>query len=60
MENSKQELVLDNKMIAKLAIAIAHAIELNNKGEVIGPTVRKVLEELDTLDSLPHFFDYGS
>ena len=46
---------LDNKTIAKLAMAIAHAIALKNDGEVIGPTTRKILEFLDTIDSLPHF-----
>jgi hypothetical protein len=46
---------LDNKTIAKLAIAIATAIQLKEDGEVIGPLARKVLETLDTLDSLEHF-----
>jgi len=47
--------VLDNKTIAKLAIAIATATQLRKDGEVIGPLTRKVLEELNTIDSLPHF-----
>lgn len=50
----KTEITLDNKTIAKLAIAIATAIELNQT-EVIGPLTRKVLETLDTVDSLDHF-----
>ena len=49
---------IDNKTIAKLAIAIATAIKLEEQGEVIGPLTRKVLETLDSLDSLPHFNDY--
>ena len=59
MKNSETE-TLDNKTIAKLAIAIMTAIKLNEQGEVIGPLTRKVLETLDTLDSLKHFADYGS
>ena len=46
---------LDNKTIAKLAMAIAHAIKLKDDGEVIGPTTRKMLEFLDSIDALPHF-----
>lgn len=53
-----EKLSLDNKTIAKLAMAIAHAIALKDDGEVVGPTTRKVLEYLDTIDSLPHFVDY--
>ena len=52
--------MLDNKTIAKLAIAIATAINLNNDGEVIGPLTRKVLEAIDGVDSLPHFRDHPS
>ena len=51
-------MVLDNKVVAKLAIAIATAMKLQNDGEVIGPLTRKVLETLDTVDSLPHFAGY--
>lgn len=50
---------LDNKTIAKIAIALATAIELKNNGEVIGPMIRKVLETLDALDSLAHFASYS-
>ncbi len=49
--------VLDNKTIAKLAIAIATAIRLE-KEEVIGPLTAKVLRTLDEIDSLEHFVDY--
>lgn len=52
------KITLDNKTIAKLAMAIAHAIALKDDGEVVGPTTRKVLEYLDTIDSLPHFVDH--
>ena len=51
---------MDNKTIAKLAIAIATAVKLKQDGEVIGPLTRKVLDTLDALDSLPHFVDYQS
>lgn len=57
MANSK-EVTLDNKTIAKLALAIAAAIKLTEDGEVVGPITRKILERLDTIDSLPHFADY--
>jgi hypothetical protein len=50
---------MDNKTIAKLAIAIATAIALDKDGEVIGPLTRKVLETLDDIDSLPHFKGYS-
>lgn len=50
-----EKVTLDNKTIAKLAMAIAHAIALKDDGEVIGPTTRKMLEFLDSIDSLPHF-----
>ncbi len=56
MESNKS--TLDNKTIAKLAIAIAEAIHLKENGEVIGPLTRKVLETLDTLDSVEHFANY--
>jgi hypothetical protein len=49
------QLALDNKTITKLAIAIATAIHLKEQGEVIGPLTRKILETLDTIDSLDHF-----
>jgi hypothetical protein len=49
---------MDNKTIAKLAIAIAAAIKLSESGEVIGPLTRKVLETLDDLDSMDHFAKY--
>lgn len=45
---------LDNETIAKLAIAIATAMKLKDDGEVPGPLARKVLETLETLDSMPH------
>lgn len=51
---------MDNKTIAKLAIAIATAAKLKEEGEAIGPLTRKVLETLDTLDSLPHFTRHQS
>ncbi len=57
MPNAK-EVTLDNKTIAKLALAIAEAISLKEDGEVIGPITRKVLEHLDTIDSLPHFINH--
>jgi hypothetical protein len=50
---------VDNKTIAKLAIAIATAQKLTQQGEVIGPLTRKVLETLDTIDTLPHFVDHA-
>jgi hypothetical protein len=53
-----EKVSLDNKTIAKLAMAIAHAIALKDQGEVVGPTARKVLEHLDTIDSLEHFAGY--
>jgi hypothetical protein len=49
---------MDNKTIAKLAIAIATATKLAEQGEVIGPLTNKVLSTLDTLDTLPHFIEY--
>jgi hypothetical protein len=45
---------LDNKTIAKLAIAIAAANELRASGETIGPSIRKVLETLDQIDRAHH------
>ncbi len=57
--DKKEKLELGNRTIAKLAIAIATAIELNNNGEVIGPLTRKVLQTLDDLDTgVQHFIDY--
>ena len=55
---SNQNITLDNKTIAKLAIAIAYATDLRQEGVVIGPLTRKVLETLDTLDTLDHFACY--
>lgn len=49
---------MDNKTIAKLAIAIATAAKLKQDGEVIGPLTNKILQTLETLDSLPHFAGY--
>jgi len=49
---------MDNKTIAKLAIAIATAIKLMEDGEVIGPLTRKVLQKLDSTESLEHFKEY--
>jgi hypothetical protein len=57
--HSNNEITLDNKTIAKLAIAIAEAIKLRDN-EVIGPLTRKVLETLDTVDSLDHFKNHRS
>jgi hypothetical protein len=57
--DKKEEIALDNKTIAKLAIAIADAIQLRENGEVIGPLTRKVVETLDTIDSLEHFAGYS-
>lgn len=51
-------ITLDNKTIAKLAIAIATATSLKDSGEVIGPLTRKVLETLDNVDSLDHFVNH--
>jgi hypothetical protein len=48
---------MDNKTIAKLAIAIVTATRLYDK-EVVGPLTRKVLETLDSIDSLEHFKSY--
>lgn len=56
--DSTQLVALDNKAITKLAIAIATAIHLKNEGEVIGPLTRKILETLDTIDSLDHFTNH--
>jgi hypothetical protein len=53
--DTAQLAALDNKAITKLAIAIATAIHLKDQGEVIGPLTRKILETLDTIDSLDHF-----
>ena len=59
MEQNGQSVRLDNKSIAKMAIAIAYAMQLRAEGrEEIGPLTRKVLEVLDTLDELPHFASY--
>lgn len=58
MNGTKDKTPLDNKTVAKLAIAIACATKLTEAGEVIGPLTRKVLETLDTLDSLEHFSNY--
>ena len=55
----REEVALDNKTIAKLAIAISAAIRLQDT-EVIGPLTRKVLETLDTLDSMDHFVNFNS
>jgi hypothetical protein len=54
----EEKVSLDNKTIAKLAIAIATAAHLTESGEVIGPLTNKVLVELDTIDSLEHFVSY--
>jgi hypothetical protein len=53
--DTAQPAALDNKAIAKLAIAVAIAIHLKDQGEVIGPLTRKILDALDTIDSLDHF-----
>jgi hypothetical protein len=50
---------LDNRAITKLAIDIATAIHLKDQGEVIGPLTRKILETLDTIDSLDHFVNHS-
>jgi hypothetical protein len=47
-------ILLDNKSIAKLAIAIAAANELRASGETIGPSVLKILETLDQIDRAFH------
>ncbi len=52
------KITLDNKTIAKLAMAIAHAIALKDAGEVVGPTTRKMLEFLDDIDGLSHFANH--
>lgn len=57
--SKNEKMSLDNKTIAKLAIAISTAIKLQ-ESEVIGPLTRKVLETLDTIDSLDHFANYKS
>jgi len=48
---------MDNKTITKLAIAITTVMRLYDK-EVVGPLTRKVLETLDTIDSMEHFKSY--
>jgi hypothetical protein len=57
--DTTQQIALDSKAITKLAIAIATAIHLKNQGEVIGPLTRKILETLDTIDSLDHFTNHS-
>ena len=52
-------ITLDNKTIAKLAIAIATATKLA-ESEIIGPLTRKVLETLDAVDSSDHFKNHRS
>jgi hypothetical protein len=47
---------LDNKTIAKLAIAIAITMKKENEG--IGPLTGIVLDTLDNIDSLEHFVSY--
>jgi len=52
---------LDNKTIAKLAIAVTAANHfVKEAGELIGggPLTRKVLETLDEIDKAHHFADY--
>jgi hypothetical protein len=56
--DTTQLAALDNKAIAKLAIAIATAVHLKEQGEVIGPLTRKILETLDTIDPLDHFTNH--
>jgi hypothetical protein len=51
---NQNEVSLDNKTIAKLAMAIAFAQALERDGEVIGPTARKVLDYLKAIDNLDH------
>ena len=58
MDNKTDGVSLDNKTIAKLAIAIATAIHLKENGEVIGPLTRKVMECLDDVESLDHFREW--
>ncbi|HEY2759755.1 MAG TPA: hypothetical protein VGI75_03410 [Pirellulales bacterium] len=48
---------LSNKTIAKLAIAMANAAEFQ-KNESASATTERILETLDTIDSLPHFNSY--
>jgi hypothetical protein len=56
--DTAQRAALDNKAMTKLAIAIATSIHLKDQGEVIGPLTRKILETLDTIDSLDHFTNH--
>jgi hypothetical protein len=56
---AKQVVSLDNKTIAKIAIAISTANELISAGDnVPGPMVRKILEALDLMERMEHFRDY--
>jgi hypothetical protein len=50
---------MDNRTKAKLAIAITTAMALEQERDPIGPVTWKVLETLDTTDSLDHFREYA-
>ena len=53
---NQQIISLDNATIAKLAIAIAEAIKLKEDREEVGPLTRKIMEKLETVESLEHFY----
>jgi len=50
--DSNEQIVLDNKTLMKLAIAVATAIKLSERGEAISPLVKKVLDTLEQIDAL--------
>lgn len=58
MGKNSEPVCLDNRTIVKLAMAIATAMQLQKDGEVIGPMTRKMMEEVDAIDSLEQFRSY--
>lgn len=58
MNNKNTDVALNNRTIAKLAYLIAKAQELSSKGEVIGPSVRKLMEAGQQFDTLWKNFGY--
>lgn len=57
-KKSSSDCELNNKSIAKLAYMIATAQELQRGGEVIGPTVRKLMEAAKDFDETWIQFGY--
>ncbi len=55
--NNSDQTTIDNKTIAKLAIAIATAQSLIDE-EVIGPLTRKVFEKLKEVDEVWELHGY--